>query len=226
MELGCAFSMVLSIYSEIAFTQYASVYDIYNYLGHIYKFLAFFIIFKVMFINNIRKPYIELYDAKQEIKHYADNLDLLVQTRTEELRKLNNQLMDDLRYAKDIQKAVYPSRLPQEREVVFDTRYFAAEIVSGDFYNIFRRDEDNIAFFIGDVSGHGVPAAMLTVFVNQTVRTILDIELGIIKPSKVLNSIYKSFNETNFKEEVYIVMIYALYNKRKRYLHILQQDIM
>ena len=218
LELVSAFSMVLSIYSEIAFMQYSSVYDIYNYLGHIYKFMAFFMIFRVIFITTIREPYVELYGAKQKIKNYADNLDLIVQTRTEELRKLNDQMMEDLRYAKDIQKAMYPSRLPQFREVTFDARYFAAEMVSGDFYNIFRRDEENIALFIGDVSGHGVPAAMLTVFVNQTVRTLIDAETAIMNPSAVLNSIYKSFNKTNFKEEVYIVMIYALYNVKRKEL--------
>ncbi|NLL05695.1 MAG: SpoIIE family protein phosphatase [Clostridiaceae bacterium] len=218
LELVSAFSMVLSIYSEMAFTQYSSVYDIYNYLGHIYKFLAFFVIFRVIFITNIRRPYIELYEAKYKIKSYADNLDLIVQKRTQELRKLNEQLMEDLRYAKDIQKAMYPSRLPKYKEVIFDSRYFAADMVSGDFYSVFKRDEENVALFIGDVSGHGVPAAMLTVFVNQTVRTLIDAQSGTINPSEVLNSIYKSFNKTNFSEEVYIVMIYGLYNVKKREL--------
>lgn len=218
LELVSAYSMVLSIYSEMSFMQYFSVYDVYNYLGHIYKFIAFFMLFRVIFITNIRRPYIELYEAKHKIKSYADNLDLIVQKRTEELRKLNDQLMEDLRYAKGIQKAMYPSKLPQYKEVLFDSRYFPAEMVSGDFYNVFKRDEENIALFIGDVSGHGVPAAMLTVFVNQTVRTLIDTESGIISPSEVLNSIYKSFNKTNFSEEVYIVMIYALYNVKKREL--------
>lgn len=218
LELVSAFSLVLNIYSEVAFTLYSNVYDLYNYLGHIYKFIAFFVIFRVIFINNIRKPYIELYDAKSEIKSYADNLDLIVQLRTEELRKLNDQLMEDLRYAKDIQKAIFPSRLPQYKEVVFDSRYFPAEMVGGDFLNIFKRDEENVALFIGDVSGHGVPAAMLTVFVNQTVRTLIDSESGIISPSAVLSNIYKSFNKTDFNDEIYIVMLYALYNVKERKL--------
>ncbi len=218
LELISAFSMVLSIYSEMAFMQYFSVYDIYNYLGHIYKFLAFFLIFRVIFIRNIRKPYIELYDAKQEIKKYADNLDIIVQERTEELRKLNNQLLEELRYASDIQNAMYPSKLPDDKYVTLNAKYFAADMVSGDFYDIFRCDKDNIAFFIGDVSGHGVPAAMLTVFVNQTVRTLKDTETGIINPSTVLKNLYNSFNKTNFQEDVYIVMLCAIYNSQKREL--------
>lgn len=218
LELISAFSMVLSIFSEMAFMQYFSVYDIYNYLGHIYKFISFFLIFRVIFSRNIKKPYIELYEAKQEIKKYADNLDKTVYERTEELRKLNNQLMDELRYARDIQNAMFPIKLPEDKYVTLDAKYFAADLVSGDFYDVFRCNKDNIALIIGDVSGHGVPAAMLTVFVNQTVRTLKDTEAGIMKPSTVLQNLYNSFNKTNFQEDVYIVMLCAIYNLRKREL--------
>lgn len=214
-------SLIISVFSEVSFVLYSSVYDIYNYLGHIYKFLAFFIIFRVIFINNIQKPYRELYEAKQELKNYADNLDKIVQERTKELKQLNDKLLEDLDYARDIQKAVFPSRLPEEKGVVFEVRYFPAERVSGDFYNIFRLDDENIAFYIGDVSGHGVPAAMLTVFLNQTVKTLIGSDvngLNTINPSEVLNNIYETFNETNFREDVYIVMLYAVYNIRTRRL--------
>jgi sigma-B regulation protein RsbU (phosphoserine phosphatase) len=217
-------SLLISIYSEMAFVLYISVYDIFNYLGHIYKFIAFFIIFRAIFINNIQRPYLELYKAKQELRHYADNLDMLVHKRTEELKQLNDKLLEDLDYARDIQKALFPTKIPRWGELSFEMGYFPAERVSGDFYNIFEVDSENVAFYIGDVSGHGVPAAMLTVFLNQTMKVLVDDwmkkEKGvdILDPSQVLSSIYKSFNMTNFKEEVYIVMLYGIYNIQTRKL--------
>lgn len=214
-------SLVMSIFSEIAFVLYSSVYDIYNYLGHIYKFLAFFIIFRVIFINNIQQPYHDLYQAKQELKEYADNLDKKVQERTIELKQLNEKLLEDLEYARDIQKAMFPSRHPVWDKVLFEVKYYPAERVSGDFYNVFKLDNENIGFYIGDVSGHGVPAAMLTVFLNQTVKTLIEVEtneLDLMSPSEVLDSIYKSFNTTNFREDVYIVMLYGVYNTSNRTL--------
>jgi len=94
-------------------------------------------------------------------------------------------------------------------------------MVSGDFCNVFKIDNDNIGFYIGDVSGHGVPAAMLTIFLNQTVKTLLEMEtneLNKISPAMVLENIYRSFNSTNFDENVYIVMIYAVYNRHTQVL--------
>jgi len=85
----------------------------------------------------------------------------------------------------------------------------------------FKIDNDNIGFYIGDVSGHGVPAAMLTIFLNQTVKTLLEMEtneLNKISPAMVLENIYRSFNSTNFDENVYIVMIYAVYNRHTQVL--------
>ena len=70
---------------------------------------------------------------------------------------------------------MFSFKVPENKNISFEVRYFPAERISGDFYSIFKIDEGNIAFYIGDVSGHGVPAAMLTIFLNQTVRSLLDL---------------------------------------------------
>lgn len=214
MTILLCISLVVSIFSEISFVLYNSVYDIYNYLGHIYKFIAFFIMFRVIFIYNIREPYNKLYAAKQELREYADNLDKLVQERTLELEILNKKLMEDLEYARDIQKAMFTLHHPDWQKVRFEAKYYTAERASGDFYNVFKLDNNNIGFFIGDVSGHGVAAAMLTVFLNQTIKTLVEVETNDVakNPSRVLENVYRSFNNTNFSENVYIVMMYAVYN--------------
>jgi len=56
-------------------------------------------------------------------------------------------------------------------------------MVSGDFCNVFKIDNDNIGFYIGDVSGTVVPAAMLTIFLNQTVKTLLEMETNELNKS-------------------------------------------
>ena len=194
---------------------YGKVTDIYNYLGHLYKLGAFFIIFRIMFIYNVQKPYFELTELKNELKDYSENLDRVVDIRTETLKRMNQKFLDDLEYARDIQRAILPNKLPQEPEVEFCVKYFPAESVSGDFYNVFKLDENNFGLYIGDVSGHGVPAAMLMVFINQCINTMKDIGSNtqeIIKPSGVLKNLYESFNKTNFKEDIYLVLLYAVYN--------------
>lgn len=212
--IALASAMLLNLFSEYAFISYGSVYDIYNYIGHVYKVIYAFIFFRVIFVKHVQTPYFELYKAKNQLKEHARNLDRLVEERTHELKGINNKLLEDLEYAKDIQKSLMPSRLPREPEVDFFARFFPAERVSGDFYNVFKLDDKNICIYIGDVSGHGVSAAMLTVFVTQNIKS-LDKENGkieLVRPSQVLNNLYKSFNKMSFKEEVYIVMMYGIYN--------------
>jgi sigma-B regulation protein RsbU (phosphoserine phosphatase) len=214
-------SLILNIFSEFAFISYGQVYDIYNYIGHVYKAISYFIIFRVIFISNIQKPYIELFETKKELKNYADNLDRLVDQRTLQLKLVNKKLLEDLEYAKQIQGAMLPTALPVEKEVEFHAEYFPAERVSGDFYNVFKLDDDNIGLYIGDVSGHGVPAAMLTVFLNRTIKVKRETEEGqfeILKPALVLKNIYEAFNDTNFNDDVYIVLIYGVYNVKTRKL--------
>lgn len=219
LEVMFCIALLLNIFAEYAFISYYSVYDIYNYLGHIYKFVASFVIFRVIFIRDVQKPYIELSRAKDEIKAYAENLDRIVDERTRELKQTNQKLIEDLEYARDIQKALLPSSLPREHEVCFDARYFPAERVSGDFYNVFKLDEQHIGVYIGDVCGHGVPAAMLTVFLNQSMKMIHEEGpegVKIMSPADVLKNIYKSFNNTNFREDIYLVLLYGVYNRKTK----------
>ncbi|MDF2988945.1 MAG: rsbU [Eubacterium sp.] len=214
-------AITTSIFSELAFVTYTSVFDIYNYLGHVYKFLSYFMVFRVAFVNNIEKPYLALYKAKNKIKADARNLNKLVAERTKDLAQTNQKLLEDLECARDIQKAMLPGKLPNNEQVSFEAKYYPAERVSGDFYNIFRLDEKNIGMYIGDVSGHGVPAAMLTVFLNQSIKTIKELEGNrseVINPSKVLENLYKLYNKVNFKDDIYILVLYAIYNLETKQL--------
>ena len=208
-------SMVLSIFSEFALTNYSQVYDIYNYIGHVYKIIAYFLLFRVIFIRNVQRPYIELSVAQQKLRDYADNLDRVVEQRTMQLKKVNRRLMSDLEYARDIQKAMLPAVIPDIPGLSFASMYYPADRLSGDFYDIFKLDDQHLGFYICDVSGHGVPAAMLTVYLKQCMeaRRETDMNSGIVSPpSKVLRSVFDSYNSTSFNDEVYIVLIYAVYN--------------
>ena len=213
----CA-ALTLNIFSELAFTSYYSVYDIYNYLGHVLKIIAYFLMFRVIFIHNVRKPYIELADARDELMEHAGNQDRIVEQRTRQVRIMNEKLLNDLEYARDIQKAMLPVALPKAEHVSFSARYFPAERVSGDFYNAFAIDDRYMGLYVGDVSGHGVPAAMLAIFLNQCIQNEREsyekMTNHITYPSIVLNKIYESFNNTNFNEELYIVLIYGIYDMK------------
>ena len=50
-------SIVLTIAGEITFTTYLSVYGFSNMLGHYFKVIAFFLIYKALIVSNLENPY-------------------------------------------------------------------------------------------------------------------------------------------------------------------------
>lgn len=208
-------ALMLLIFSEFAFTNYGSVYDAFNYIGHIYKVIAHLLLYKAIYIENISIPYREMKKARQELKEYSDNLNMIVEMRTRQLEEMNKALLADIDNAKEMQRSLLPMQMPQDSSLSFHAQYYAAERLSGDFYNVIKLDEKNIALYIGDVSGHGVSAALLTVFANQNIKPLKEKEgfsPEIIEPGFVLKTVYKNFNRTNFNIEKYIVMLYGIYN--------------
>ena len=208
-------AIIFLIFSEFAFTNYGSVYDAFNYIGHIYKIIAYIILYKAIYIENVSEPYREMKKARNELKEYSDNLNLIVKQRTIELEEVNSMLLKDIDYAKEMQLSLMPAQMPEYLSVSFYAEYLPAERLSGDFYNVIKLDENNLAIYIGDVAGHGVSAAMLTVFANQNIIPLKQDENksnSIVSPSLVLDAMYKGFNNTNFNDETYIIMLYGIYN--------------
>lgn len=54
---GLFLAVAVSILSELCFTAYQSVHDIYSLLGHLYKALAYLLLYRVVFISSVREPY-------------------------------------------------------------------------------------------------------------------------------------------------------------------------
>ncbi len=78
------------------------------------------------------------------------------------------QLDEELRMAAQLQKEFMPTEMPNVGGVGFDALWRPAGYVSGDIYDVVRLDETRIGLFIADAVGHGVPAALMTVQIKQS----------------------------------------------------------
>lgn len=88
-----------------------------------------------------------------------------------------------------------PVRLPDRGRVHFDAAYLPATedaIVGGDWYDAFTLPDGRIALSIGDVAGHGVPAAVVMREVRQAFRTAA---LDPALPSAVLERANEIVNQ-------------------------------
>lgn len=210
-----AAGLSLGIFSEVCFTLYLNVHDTQNVLGHIYKVISYYLIYRAIFIENLDIPYVNLNHAREKISEYADNLERLVEERTKELKEANNKIIKDLEYAKKIQQSLLPAKDLKINGISFTSEFIPCQNVSGDFYNIYEIDDDNIGLFLADVSGHGPSAAMMTVFTERVITSkhnYYNIE-EILDCEQVLLHFYEEFNKSNFPDEMHIAILNGIYNK-------------
>lgn len=83
-----------------------------------------------------------------------------------------DKIDQELRLASQMQREFLPAQLPRLHGVDFAALFRPATYVSGDIYDIVPLDGRHVAFFMADAVGHGVPAAMMTVFIAQCLRTM------------------------------------------------------
>ena len=93
--------------------------------------------------------------------------------RTIERKREQQRIDQELSIARDIQESFLPRKLPQRDDVKFAAFYRPARQVGGDFYDVIEMGPDRFFFVIGDVSGKGMPAALLMAQGLSTLRLIL-----------------------------------------------------
>jgi sigma-B regulation protein RsbU (phosphoserine phosphatase) len=130
------------------------------------------------------------------------------------LQQAYQQMDQELELARRIQLSLLPHTLPEAPRVRFAVHYRLCGRVGGDFYDVFRLDEQHVGFYVADAMGHGVPASLLTIFVKKGVKPkeVFGQQYRLLSPSEVLLRLNKELLEQALSESPFITMAYALYN--------------
>jgi serine phosphatase RsbU (regulator of sigma subunit) len=115
---------------------------------------------------------------------------LRVKRYQDQLRKLNEQITRDMQIARRVQEALVPQGAFRAPCLEIRSAYMPSETLSGDFYDYFQQDEQ-VYLFVADVSGHGLPAAILVSLLKSYIHT----EAGAHMP---LSSFMASLNDFLF----------------------------
>lgn len=94
-------------------------------------------------------------------------------SRVYNLRRARRQREDELEEARDIQKNLLPRDLPEVagHEIAGMTQ--PVHFVGGDYYNVVRLSDQHIAVCIADVSGKGLPAALLMSSLQAALKPLM-----------------------------------------------------
>ena len=131
---------------------------------------------EVHFINDIRAAVtISLSNSimYQNLNDLKDNLEKIVEERTRMLEAKNSQMLFELKVASDVQKLILSPELPRNESIYMAARLRPLMEVSGDFYHAVKISDWKIGVAIVDVSGHGVPSALLTSMIKTEIENRL-----------------------------------------------------
>ena len=139
-------------------------------------------------------------DHKEMPKNFVDN------------EAFASTMFEQLRLAGQVQRDFLPKFLPDTDKARWAVTFLPAEVVSGDIYDVARIDERHIGFYVADVVGHGMPAALLTIFLKQAIvtRQTLGNTYQIYSPQEVLKSLNMRMTEQKLTSSQFISCCYCL----------------
>ena len=137
----------------------------------------------------------------------------------EQIEDMNQKLLANMIKAQQIQRSLMPKEFPQLEEVHFEAFYQAAEIVGGDYYNVYLVDEENICIYVADVTGHGLDAAMLTIFIKETINSYIRQSLAKghnLSPRRCLAELDEKFKAEDFPDDIFITIFLGFLNLKSK----------
>lgn len=120
----------------------------------------------------------------------------------------------EMEIAKKVQQLLFPKSLPENSDFNIDAHYSPHHTVGGDYYDWLSIDEHRKIVCIADVSGKGVPAALLMSNFQASLRTLLRKTSDLEEVIHDLNhQVFESANGENF-----ITFFIALIDLKERKL--------
>jgi sigma-B regulation protein RsbU (phosphoserine phosphatase) len=114
----------------------------------------------------------------------------------------------ELELAWEVQRMLFPEKLPHNEYLDMDALYLPHQSVGGDYYDFIQLNENEVAFCVADVSGKGVPAALLMSNFQASLQILL-------RHTTDLSALVHELNAKvirNSKGEKFITLFIAKYN--------------
>jgi sigma-B regulation protein RsbU (phosphoserine phosphatase) len=123
-----------------------------------------------------------------------------------------NTMTEQLTMAGQVQRDFLPRFLPDSEGFQWAVTFLPAEVVSGDMYDVARVDEKHIGFYVADVVGHGMPAALLTMYLKQAImmRETIGNSYRVFEPEEVLTKLNLRMTEQKLSGNQFVTCCYCL----------------
>jgi len=141
------------------------------------------------------------------------------------------RIENDVKAAAWVQQNLLPEPDLETQGVACNWRFRPSSYMSGDIFNFFPLDERHVGFYLLDVSGHGVPAAMRSVALSVALTPDgahnsplkrYDAACGdivVVRPSDVISELNERFQT---RDDKHFTMSYGVLDPHRRVLRLAQ----
>ena len=164
----------------------------------------------VAFAHNTERVLDEMQAELRELKAEVN----MLRRRDETLKFYMTRVDEELRLAARLQQDFLPKNLPHVGPIRFHTLFRPAGYVSGDLYDVMRLDESHIGFFVCDAVGHGMPAALLTMFIKRALicKEIHAQGYRLLPPAETMGRLNDAIVDQNLSQATFATAFYGIVN--------------
>ncbi|MFK5894196.1 MAG: SpoIIE family protein phosphatase [Pseudomonadota bacterium] len=149
----------------------------------------------------------------------------LLEAAKEKIQTNYLYIKNSLDAAAKIQRTLLPFSSETNLPVELCWEFKPADELAGDLFNFYPLDDSHLALYLIDVVGHGVPAAMLSVYLNKILSPLKsndnliynsNSENGFRTPAEITHLLNQKFQQGSFHQQnnelLYFTMVYAIIN--------------
>ena len=120
------------------------------------------------------------------------------------------RMEEELNIAKGIQKGLLPDPIPQSDELDIAASNISSYQVGGDYFDILEAPENRLLFAIGDVTGKGMPAALLMANLQAMLHVLLPVDISLGEATGQINEIIYE----NTPSDKFITFFWGIFNPK------------
>ncbi|MFW6025769.1 MAG: PP2C family protein-serine/threonine phosphatase, partial [Candidatus Woesearchaeota archaeon] len=127
-----------------------------------------------------------------------------LESKKDQISKLYTKLDNEINKAWKIHKRSFPNIIPDLNNIYIKAQYLPSERLGGDIYDIIKV-ENKLVFYLADVTGHGLDAAMMSSFIHHNIRDFLSLsQIDEIDTKSIIAFLMKRFAEEKFPQDYFI----------------------
>jgi len=137
---------------------------------------------------------------------------LRLKSTHDELYLKDLMIQKELESAKKVQQFIIPKEFNSITYPVISARYLPIEDIGGDFYDVYELPNNKFGFLISDVTGHGIPAALVMTMSKMIFNLFAS---SFLATDKLLTRVNKEMRGLLLDTQ-YITSFYVIYDHNEK----------